>query len=57
MDPLEEPWGLLVVKEGGEDERIPVIGHEFVIGRAKGMKTMHKGGDWWGFVNTLGFST
>jgi len=36
MDSLEEPWGLLVVKEGGEDERIPVIGHEFVIGRAKG---------------------
>ncbi|XP_065892159.1 E3 ubiquitin-protein ligase CHFR-like [Dysidea avara] len=35
MDALEEPWGLLVVKEGGEDERIPVIGHEFVIGRSK----------------------
>lgn len=33
---LEEPWGLLVTKEGGEDERIPVLGKEFIIGRAKG---------------------
>ena len=35
-DSLEEPWGLLVVKEGGEDERVPVLGQEFIIGRAKG---------------------
>ena len=35
-DLLEEPWGLLVTKEGGEDERVPVLGKEFIIGRAKG---------------------
>ena len=34
-DSLEEPWGLLV-KEGGEDERVPVLGPEFTIGRSKG---------------------
>ena len=34
-DSLEEPWGLLV-KEGGEDERVPVLGQEFTIGRSKG---------------------
>lgn len=34
-DLLEEPWGLLVTKEGGEDERVPVLGKEFIIGRAK----------------------
>jgi len=34
-DSLEEPWGLLV-KEGGEDERVPVLGKEFTIGRSKG---------------------
>ena len=35
-DSLEEPWGLLVAKEGSEDERVPLIGQEFIIGRAKG---------------------
>ena len=35
-DSLEEPWGLLVAEEGREDERVPVLGQEFIIGRAKG---------------------
>jgi len=35
-DSLEEPWGLLVAKEGGDNERVPVLGKEFTIGRAKG---------------------
>lgn len=38
-DSLEEPWGLLVAKEGGEDERVPVLGKEFTIGRAKGINS------------------
>ena len=35
-DSIEEPWGLLVTKEGSEDERVPILGKEFIIGRAKG---------------------
>ena len=35
-DSLEEPWGLLVTKEGDENERVPILGQEFTIGRAKG---------------------
>ena len=35
-DSLEEPWGLLVAKEGSEDDRVPLLGQEFIIGRAKG---------------------
>lgn len=39
-DSLEEPWGLLVAKEGSEDERVPLIGQEFIVGRAKGIKRL-----------------
>ena len=36
---LEEPWGQLVSTElppGAEEERVPVLGSTFLIGRAKG---------------------
>ena len=36
---LDEPWGQLVSTElppGAEEERIPVLGNTFLIGRAKG---------------------
>lgn len=33
---LEEPWGQLVSMEQEEEERIPVLGSQFTIGRGKG---------------------
>ena len=33
---LEDPWGQLVSLEREEEERIPVLGSQFTIGRGKG---------------------
>lgn len=33
---LADPWGQLVSVEGNEEERIPICGDQFTIGRANG---------------------
>ena len=39
QEELEEPWGQLISTSnvaGTEEERVPVLGHKFLIGRDKG---------------------
>ena len=36
LDALEDPWGQLVSIEQEEEERVPVLGSQFTIGRGKG---------------------
>ena len=36
QEDLEEPWGQLVSMSGGSEERIPIVGEKFTVGRSKG---------------------
>ena len=40
---LEEPWGLLVLVEGGEEVRVPMVGNRLTIGRGKGERLQSLG--------------